>query len=120
VTLLLVVAGVAAGRRPSVIPTGIQNAFEAALDFVLGLIDDVIGPEGRRYLPLIATLGLFIFGSNLLGLIPGFTAPTDNLNTTAACALWCSSRITGSASASTASGRTSSTSRGRRRGGSCR
>ena len=44
-------------------------------------------PEGRRFLPLIATLGLFIFASNLLGLVPGFTAPTDNVNTNLACAL---------------------------------
>ena len=43
--------------------------------------------HGRRYLPLVATLGLFILVSNLLGLLPGFAAPTGNLNTTAACAL---------------------------------
>ncbi|MGH7263313.1 MAG: F0F1 ATP synthase subunit A [Candidatus Rokuibacteriota bacterium] len=87
VMAILIALGAAAARRPALVPTGLQNAMEAALDFVLGLIDDVIGPEGRRYLPLIATLGLFIFLSNLLGLVPGFTAPTDNLNTTAACAL---------------------------------
>lgn len=74
-------------RRPALVPTGVQNLLEGALEFVLSLIDDVIGPEGRRFLPLIATLGLFIFGSNLLGLVPGFAAPTDNVNTTAACAI---------------------------------
>jgi len=77
----------AAARRPALVPRGLQNALEAALEFVLGLIDDVIGPQGRRFLPLIATLGLYIFASNLLGLVPGFTAPTDNVNTTASCAL---------------------------------
>jgi F-type H+-transporting ATPase subunit a len=87
VMAVIIAFGVAAARRPTLVPTGLQNAMEAALEFVLTLIDDVIGPEGRRYLPLIATLGLFIFASNLLGLVPGFTAPTDNLNTTAACAL---------------------------------
>ena len=51
------------------------------------MLDDVIGHEGRRYLPLIATLGLFILVSNLMGLVPGMVAPTANLNTTAACAL---------------------------------
>ena len=74
-------------RRPALVPRGVQNAAEAVLEFVLALIDDVIGPEGRRFLPLIATLGLFIFASNLLGLVPGFTAPTDNVNTNLACAL---------------------------------
>jgi F-type H+-transporting ATPase subunit a len=51
------------------------------------LIDDVIGHEGRRYLPLIATLGLFILLGNLMGLVPGLNGPTTNLNTTAACAV---------------------------------
>ena len=74
-------------RRPALVPRGVQNAAEAVLEFVLALIDDVIGREGRRFLPLIATLGLFIFASNLLGLVPGFTAPTDNVNTNLACAL---------------------------------
>ena len=46
-----------------------------------------MGPEGRPFFPLIATLGLYILTSNLLGLIPGFESPTSNLNTTASMAL---------------------------------
>jgi F-type H+-transporting ATPase subunit a len=87
VVLILIGLAAAVPRRPELVPRGLQNAFEAALEFVLSLTDDVIGPEGRRFLPLIATLGLFIFTSNLLGLVPGFTAPTDNVNTNLACAL---------------------------------
>jgi F-type H+-transporting ATPase subunit a len=86
VMLILIAAGVLAARRSAMVPTGLQNTVEAVLEFVLDLLEDVIGPEGRRFLPLIATLGLYIFASNLLGLVPGFTAPTDNVNTTAACA----------------------------------
>jgi F-type H+-transporting ATPase subunit a len=87
VILILLGLALAVPRRPALVPRGLQNAFEAALEFVLGLIDDVIGRGGRRFLPLIATLGLFIFTSNLLGLVPGFTPPTDNVNTNLACAL---------------------------------
>jgi F-type H+-transporting ATPase subunit a len=87
VMLILIGLGVALPRRPALVPRGLQNTLEAALEFVLSLIDDVIGREGRRFLPLIATLGLFIFASNLLGLVPGFTPPTDNVNTNLACAL---------------------------------
>lgn len=87
VMAVLIALALAVPRRPALVPTGLQNALEAVLEFVLSLIDDVIGPEGRRFLPLVATLGLFIFASNLLGLVPGFTAPTDNVNTTAACAI---------------------------------
>lgn len=69
------------------VPGGVQNAMEMVLEQFLGLLDDVVGHEGRRYLPLIATLGLFILASNLMGLVPGMVTPTANLNTTAACAL---------------------------------
>ncbi len=44
--------------------------------------------EARRFFPVIGSLALFIFFSNSLGLIPGFSPPTDNLNTTFACGLF--------------------------------
>lgn len=66
---------------------GVVAFFEIILDAVMGMMKGVIGPEYKRYVPLIGTLALFILLSNLLGLIPGFVPPTDNLNTTLACAL---------------------------------
>jgi F-type H+-transporting ATPase subunit a len=53
----------------------------------VGMIVDTVGPEGRRYLPVIGTVGLFIFGCNIIGLIPGFMSPTSKLNVTLGCAL---------------------------------
>ena len=44
---------------------------------VVGLLEEWIGPDGRRYLPLIATLGLFILLGNYAGLVPGLMAPTE-------------------------------------------
>ena len=76
-----------ASRRLEMVPRGIQNFMEIVLEQFLTLIDDVLGHEGRRYFPLLATLGLFIVTSNLMGLVPGLIAPTASLNTTAACAL---------------------------------
>jgi F-type H+-transporting ATPase subunit a len=84
---ILVVLSIVATRRVSVVPTGTQNFMELVLDQFVKELDETIGHEGRRYLPLIATLGLFILTSNLMGLVPGLVAPTANLNTTAACAL---------------------------------
>ena len=84
---ILVVLSILATRRVSVVPTGTQNFMELVLDQFVKELDETIGHEGRRYLPLIATLGLFILTSNLMGLVPGLVAPTANLNTTAACAL---------------------------------
>ena len=85
--IVLIAVSFAATRQLSMVPAGVQNFMEVVLEQFMALIDDVIGHEGRRYLPLVATLGLFILVSNLLGLLPGFAAPTSNLNTTAACAL---------------------------------
>ncbi len=65
----------------------LRNIFELFTEMILKFLDDIIGPRGREFLPLIGTLGFFILFSNLLGLVPGFLPPTDNLNTTVACAL---------------------------------
>jgi F-type H+-transporting ATPase subunit a len=87
--VMIVLAGLAfaASRKVALVPRGLQNVFEVVLEQFQQMIDDVLGPEGRPFLPLIATLGLFILTGNLLSLVPGASGPTTNLNTTAACAL---------------------------------
>jgi F-type H+-transporting ATPase subunit a len=52
--------------------------FDLILEAILKLADSTMGRENRRYLPLVCTLFLFIAISNLLGLVPGFSMPTDN------------------------------------------
>src|SRR5438477_12758103 len=86
---MIILAGVAfmATRRLELVPRGAQNAMEVVLEQIQGMIDDVMGPQGRPYLPFIATLGLFILTANLMSLVPGLAGPTTNLNTTAACAI---------------------------------
>ncbi len=87
VMLILTALAFVASRNVQLVPRGLQNFLEVILEQFTQLIDDVIGREGRRYLPLIATLGLFILLGNLMGLVPGLSGPTTNLNTTAACAI---------------------------------
>ena len=87
VMLILIGVSWAATRRMSLVPRGAQNFVEVILEQFIQMIDDVIGPDGRRYLPLIGTLGLFILVCNLMGLVPGLMSPTGNLMTNAACAL---------------------------------
>ncbi|HUO65459.1 MAG TPA: F0F1 ATP synthase subunit A [Terriglobales bacterium] len=84
---ILLIVGVVATRRLQLVPRGSQNFMEILLEQFVRELDETIGHGGRRYLPLIATLGLFILTSNLMGLVPGLIATTANLNTTAACAL---------------------------------
>ena len=87
VMAILILVAVAATRRVALVPSGVQNFMEVVLGQFIEMIDDVIGPAGRRYLPLIATLGLFVLTGNLLSLVPGMAGPTANINTTAACAI---------------------------------
>lgn len=65
----------------------VRNVMEMAVEAIMKLIEDTMGEHGRHFLPLLGSLAFFIFFSNISGQIPGFVPPTDNLNTTAACAL---------------------------------
>jgi len=59
------------------VPKGAQNFMEAYINGVLQMGTDVMGKENaRRFVPLIATIGLFVAIANLIGVIPGFEAPT--------------------------------------------
>ncbi len=68
-------------------PGKFQILLEDGVMSVVKLLEEWIGPDGRRYLPLIATLGLFILLGNYAGLIPGLMAPTANINVTLGCAI---------------------------------
>lgn len=60
-----------------IVPKGAQNLMEAYLDGVLQMGTDVMGKaHARRYVPLVATIGLFVGIANIIGIIPGFDAPT--------------------------------------------
>lgn len=55
---------------------------EVMLEFICSQSDAIIGKSGRHFVPFFTFLFLFIFLNNFLGLLPGFTPATDNLNTT--------------------------------------
>ena len=65
----------------------VPNLFEVAVESILGLMEGIIGHDAKKYFPLIGALFIYIFVNNLLGTIPGFLPPTDNINTTLACGL---------------------------------
>jgi F-type H+-transporting ATPase subunit a len=68
-------------------PGKLQQAMEVAVEFLQDQLDENIGHEGRKYLSMIGTIGLFILFCNLAGLIPGLVAPTSNINVPAGCAI---------------------------------
>jgi F-type H+-transporting ATPase subunit a len=66
-----------------------RNFFELIAESLYKMTASVIGHhDAPIYFPVIGTLFIFIFTCNLLGLIPGFLPPTDNLNTTLALGLF--------------------------------
>jgi F-type H+-transporting ATPase subunit a len=95
IVIVLVLVGTAKLRKgnpeDNIIPEGkftIQNLLESMVEVVIKLIRDTMGIEhARNFLFIIGGLVFFILPCNLSGLVPGFAPPTDNVNTTAACAL---------------------------------
>jgi len=70
------------------VPGGTQNVMEAFLGGVIAMGKDVVGEDNaRKYLPLVATIGLFVLINNLIGIIPGFESPTSSINITLTLAL---------------------------------
>ncbi|MCF6310784.1 MAG: F0F1 ATP synthase subunit A [Sulfurimonas sp.] len=82
-THMLLSAGIAlmlvkmAMSNLQMVPRGTQNVMEAYLNGVLEMGTDVMGKRHAiKYVPLVATIGLFVGIANLIGVLPGFEAPT--------------------------------------------
>ena len=71
----------------SLVPTKLQSLAEMLVEFIRGMIDETMGPEGMRFFPFIASLFLFMLFCNLLGLIPGAYTVTSQLVVTGVFAL---------------------------------
>jgi len=87
VTILLILFFGISSRRLKLVPSKSQSFLELIVQTFESLLVDIIGETGKKYLPLIGTVGLFIFFCNLLGLAPGCMSPTSKLNVTVGCAL---------------------------------
>jgi F-type H+-transporting ATPase subunit a len=87
VAILLIIIFSLSSRKLSPVPSKRQSLLELVVKAFENQLIEIIGEKGKQYLPLIATVGIFIFTCNLLGLVPGLMSPTSKLNVTAACAL---------------------------------
>jgi F-type H+-transporting ATPase subunit a len=87
VMIILIVLGFLASKGVSLVPTKVQNVMEIIVSALEEFTIDITGEEGRWLFPLLATVFLYIFTCNIIGLIPGFYPPTASLNTTLSCAL---------------------------------
>lgn len=88
VILFLSLLAWAASRRAAQIPGKLQNFVELLVEGLASFAEGILGPEhGRRFVPFLGTLFLYIWVMNLSALIPGYKSATANLNTTAGLAL---------------------------------
>ncbi len=63
-------------------PSYTQLVLEKGVLAIRDLLVDNVGPHGLKYMPVIATFGILILVSNLMGLIPGLMSPTAAVSVT--------------------------------------
>lgn len=94
--VFLIILAIIATRKLTIVPNKGQAFSESLMGFFWGLTDSLIGPEGRKHIPLVASLFLFIVTANLMGQIPmslvhlkqgALASPTNDINLTAALAV---------------------------------
>jgi F-type H+-transporting ATPase subunit a len=98
ILVILVVVALAARTRAklsdvdsAVVPDDkltLRTFMEAFVGFFYDMTKDVMGPKrAKKYFPVVGAAACFIFFSNLMTLVPGFSPPTSSLNITVGCAL---------------------------------
>jgi F-type H+-transporting ATPase subunit a len=70
--------------KPQLVPSRWQAAVEYIYDFIRTMLDQNVGPEGRKFAPLLFSIFIFVLACNLLGLIPfvGAFTPTSHIAVT--------------------------------------
>ena len=63
-----------------------QAALESAVAFIYDFFEDLLGKDGKPYIPYLITVVLYIAVANMIGLL-GFKSPTKDLNVTATLAI---------------------------------
>lgn len=69
-TLLALWVFMLGGLKRELVPGRWQAAVEATTGFINGMLSTNIGPEGKRFVPLVFTLFMFVLLANLLGMLP--------------------------------------------------
>ena len=63
-----------------------QAALESGIAFIYGFFEDLLGEDGKDYIPYLITVVIYIGIANMIGLL-GFKSPTKDLNVTASLAV---------------------------------
>lgn len=92
---ILVLAGLSVRRSLAAANGGVlpdegvtvRNMIEVIVEGLSGLARNTIGPEWRKWFPIVGAIFFFILISNLLGLIPAVGGATSDVNTALAWAI---------------------------------
>ena len=87
VVVFLIITAKIIGSNLELVPNGIQNATELLLTAIEDQIEPMLPGEGRKFLPFIGTIFIFVGVANLSGVLPGVPNPTGDINTTLGLAL---------------------------------
>jgi F-type H+-transporting ATPase subunit a len=87
VWLLLSFFSVLVYRKRTLFPGKLQNLIEFIVESLYNMVIGVLGEKGKRYVPFLGTLFVYILTMNIFGLIPGMFSSTSRLNTTLAMAI---------------------------------
>ncbi len=66
------------GDKRELVPTGMQNVAESAVEFVEdGIVLETIGPQGLKYTPLLLSFFFFVLFTNLFEIVPVVQMPAN-------------------------------------------
>ncbi len=85
--VLISITAIRAARKQSMIPEGLQNFCESVVEGVETFVTGILGENGRKYVPYLGTVFIYILLMNWSGLIPFLKSPTSSWGTTLAVAL---------------------------------
>ena len=63
------------GMKLQLVPGRWQVAVEGVTSFITSMLETNVGPEGRKYVPWVFTVFIFILFSNLMGMMPFAVIP---------------------------------------------
>ncbi|MBI3316866.1 MAG: F0F1 ATP synthase subunit A [Candidatus Omnitrophica bacterium] len=87
IALFISGVGIIAARKKNRVPQGIQNLCEAVVEGLETFVTGILGEAGRKHVPFLGTIFLYILFMNWFGLFPFMKSPTAAWSTTLALAL---------------------------------
>lgn len=87
IMLIVVIASILMVRKLKKVPTGSQCLLEIGINWMNNFFLEILGPRGKKYLPVLETFLIYIGISNIIGLF-GLRPPTKDLGVTATLAIF--------------------------------